>query len=132
MAKALIHKFEMTCYTGGNLPFSNFKSEQVTSNHLIKVLHAGWNFILVIKNISCIEKGKNTICTYSLWFTSKSKAKKKTRNRKVQRNKVKETQTIRCGKNNNKMDGLCVQKKVASFCRFLLHTGPWGTCLSYK
>ena len=70
---------------------------------------------------------------YIIHYNGLQKAKQKTpRNRNVQRNKVKETQTIRCGKNNNKMDGLCVQKKVPSFCRFLLHTGPWGKSLSSK
>ena len=72
---------------------------------------------------------------YIIHYNGLQKAKQKkqkNRSRKVQRNKVKETQTIRCGKNNNKMDGLCVQKKVPSFCRFLLHTGPWGKSLSSK
>ena len=71
---------------------------------------------------------------YIIHYNGLQKAKQKNcpETKKVQRNKVKETQTIRCGKNNNKMDGLCVQKKVPSFCRFLLHTGQWGKSLSSK
>ena len=62
----------------------------------------------------------------------KKQSKKTPETEKVQRNKVKETQTIRCGKNNNKMDGLCVQKKVPSFSRFLLHTGPLSSVQNFQ